>query len=399
MSQRDVIYLDYNATTPVDPQVLEAMLPYFTEKFGNAASLAHAYGIEANYAVDQARQGILRAIGAEPKEDSLIFTSGATESNNLVIKGLALLDTAKKIHVISQKTEHKCVLESLEVIQKWGHAVTLLDVDPEGKVNPDDLQKALRPETALVSIMQANNEIGTIQDIKRLAKITHENSGALFHTDAAQTLGKIPVDVKALDVDLMTFSAHKLYGPKGIGVLYVAPRKPRIRLFPLLHGGGHEFGLRSGTLNVPAIVGFARAVELCLKEMPVEMRRLSALRNQIIIDLKSRLEFVHLNGDPRERLPNNINLCLEYIDADELMTKLTSVAVASGAACSSGSTEPSYVIQSLGRSRDYAKSCVRISLGRYTSEEEIKVAVEEIVERVGELRKKSLLYQMRSPLP
>lgn len=371
------------------------MRPYFAEKFGNAASLAHTYGIEANYAVDQARQNILKALGAAAKEESLIFTSGATESNNLVIKGMALLDLAKKIHVISQKTEHRCVLESLEVIQQWGHAVTLLDVDEDGLVRPDDLREALRPDTALVSIMHANNEIGTIQDIAVLARITHENSKALFHTDAAQTVGKIPVDVQTLDLDLMTFSAHKLYGPKGIGALYVAPRKSRIRLFPLLHGGGHEFGLRSGTLNVPAIVGFAKAIELCLKEMSVEMRRLAAMRNQIIIDLKSRLEFVPLNGHPRDRLPGNINLGFEYVDADELMTSLTSVAVASGAACSTGSTEPSYVIQALGRSRDYAKSCLRISLGRYTTEEECGVAVREIVAVVEELRKKSLTYQMR----
>lgn len=389
------IYLDYNATTPVDPRVVEVMQPYFTEVYGNAASLAHPYGIEANLAVEKARLSILFCLGADPLEESLVFTSGATESNNLVIKGLALLDPQKKIHVVSQKTEHKCVLESLAVIQKWGHDVTLLDVGPDGLVDPNDLKKSLRADTALVSIMHANNEIGTIQDVMGLAQITHENSPALFHTDAAQTVGKIPFDVKKLGVDLMTFSAHKLYGPKGIGALYLAPRRPKIRLFPLLHGGGHEFSLRSGTLNVPGIAGFAKALELCIDEIPVETRRLTALRNQVIIDLKSQMDLVHLNGHERDRLPNNINLCFECIDADELMLKLKTVAMASGAACSSGSTEPSYVIQALGRSREYAKSCLRISMGRFTTESECESAVKEILNEARSLRKKSLTYQMK----
>lgn len=390
------IYFDYNATTPLDPEVLKSMLPYFTQKFGNAASLAHAFGIEANLAVEKARLGILKALGANPAEESLVFTSGATESNNLVIKGLALLDPQKKIHVVSQKTEHRCILESLEVIQKWGHDVTLLDVDTDGKVNPDQLKKALKKDTALVSIMHANNEIGTIQEIQNLARITREHSGALFHTDAAQTVGKIPLSVKELDVDLMTFSAHKIYGPKGIGALYVAPRQHKIKLFPLLHGGGHESGMRSGTLNVAGIVGFAKAVELAIKELPVEVRRLAALRNQMVIDLKSQLDGVTLNGHERERLPNNINLGFEFVDADELMLKLVNLAVASGAACSSGSVEPSYVIQALGRSREYAKSCLRISLGRFTTETECHTAVKELVQMVQKLREQSLLYQMHT---
>ena len=399
MNQNSPIYLDYNATTPVDPRVVQVMQPYFTEKFGNAASLAHAFGIEANLAVEEARHSILKAIGAGPVEESLVFTGGATESNNLVIKGLALLDPVKKIHVISQKTEHRCVLESLDVIHKWGHEVTLLDVDEDGKVRPEDLQRALRPDTALVSIMHANNEIGTIQDISTLSKITHENSRALFHTDAAQTFGKIPLDVQKLGADLMTLSAHKLYGPKGMGALYVAPRRPRIRLFPLLHGGGHEFGLRSGTLNVPAIVGFAKAAELCLDEMPTETKRLTVMRNQLVIDFKSHIDGVTLNGHPRDRLPNNINLAFQYLNADDLMTGLPGLAVASGSACSSGTTEPSHVILALGKSKEYAKSCLRLSLGRFSKEDEMPLVTQQINEKVKQLRAKSLSYQMAKSGP
>lgn len=418
MSKRP-IYLDYQATTPVDERVFGAMRSYFTEKFGNAAS-AHAYGIEADYAVKTAREGLLKSLGADASgarpeqgrgiegarpepacpefdrrvEGSLIFTSGATESNNLVIKGLAAL-SQRPAHFLSQKTEHECVLKSLEEMQRQGHEVTLLDVDAMGKISPEDLQKSLRKNTVLVSIMHANNEIGTIQDIKRLAQITHEHSHALFHTDAAQSFGKIPVDVKDLNVDFLTCSAHKLYGPKGIGALYIAPRKPKLHLHPLLHGGGHEFGLRSGTVNVPAIVGFAKAVELCFTEREKEVRRLSAMRNQVIIDLKTELDFVLLNGDPKDRLPGNINLCFEFVDADELMLKLPNLAVASGSACSAGSTEPSYVLQAIGRTREQAKASLRIGLGRFTTEAEIQIATKEIIAEVQKLREGSLAYQMR----
>lgn len=411
------IYLDYQATTPVDERVFEVMRPYFSEKFGNTAS-AHAYGVEADYVVKMARESLLKSLGAEASEEtvekhrdprvrttmgdvfqqsregSLIFTSGTTESNNLVIKGIATL-SQRPAHFLSQKTEHECVLKSLEEVQRQGHEVTLLDVDPMGKIDFEDVKKSLRKNTVLVSIMHANNEIGTIQDIKRLAKITHEHSNALFHTDAAQSFGKIPVDVKNLDVDFLTCSAHKLYGPKGIGALYIAPRKPKLHLHPLLHGGGHEFGLRSGTVNVPAIVGFARAVELCLAEQEREARRLQVIRNQMVIDLKAQLDFVLLNGDPKDRLPGNINLCFEYVDADELMLKLPNLAVASGSACSAGSTEPSYVLQAIGCTRDQAKASLRIGFGRFITEAEIQMATKEIIAAVQKLREGSLAYQMR----
>jgi len=391
MSKR-LLYLDYQATTPVDERVFEVMRPYFTEKFGNAAS-AHVYGVEADYAVKTARMGLVKSLGADPIEGSFIFTSGATESNNLVIKGIAALQN-RPAHFLSQKTEHECVLKSLEEVQRQGHEVTLLDVDTMGRVSREDFKKSLQKNTVLVSIMHANNEIGTIQEIKNLAKITHENSKALFHTDAAQSVGKIPVNVKYLDVDFLTCSAHKLYGPKGIGALYIAPRNPKLKLHPLLHGGGHEFRLRSGTVNVPAVVGFAKAVELCLVEQEKEGRRLSALRNQMIIDLKTKLDFVLLNGDPKDHLPGNINLCFEFLDADELMVKLPNLAVASGSACSAASTEPSYVLQAIGRTRGQAKASLRIGLGRFTTEADVKVATKEIIAVVKKLREGSLVYQM-----
>lgn len=387
------LYLDYQATTPVDERVVVAMLPFFSEKFGNASS-EHGFGYEAALAVDEARESLLKNLSASFQEESLIFTSGTTESNNLVVKGIALQDLNKKLHFISQVTEHKCILESLQEVKKWGLEVTLLGVDSHGFVDPDDLKKSLKKNTALVSIMHANNEIGTIQNIKALALVTHKNSNALFHTDAAQTIGKIPVDVTDLDVDLMTFSAHKLYGPKGVGALYLKPQKPKIYLRSLLHGGGHEFGLRSGTMNVPGIVGFAKAVEICLQDIGKESRRLAAMRNQMIIDFKGALDFVSLNGDATKRLPGNINLCFEFIDADELMTKLPNLAVASGSACSAGDTEPSYVIQALGKTREQAKSSLRIGIGRFTTEEDSQKATQDIIATAKNLCQKSLKYQM-----
>lgn len=389
------IYLDYNATTPVDSRVLEAMLPYFTEKFGNPSSAGHAYGWEAKAAVDVCREQIVQSLGGCDPE-SLIFTSSTTESNNLVIKGIAQVAT-KAIHIISQKTEHSCILESLKEIERQGHEVTLVDVDEFGKIKIDEFKKAFQKNTALVSVMWANNEIGTIQNISELLKITREHDGVLFHTDAAQAVGKIPINLQETDVDLMSFAAHKMYGPKGVGALYIAKRNPKIRMQAQLHGGGHEFGLRSGTLNVPGIVGFAKALELCLHEMKEESKRQIQMRDQMIETLTSELDHVFLNGHPIERLPNNINLCIEGLNADEIMMALPNLAFSSGAACSfgsSGSTEPSFVIQALGQSKEQAKSSLRISLGRMTTEEEILKATRELINTVQQLRKNSLSYQM-----
>lgn len=386
------VYLDNNATTPLDPRVLAAMQPYFTDMFGNAAS-SHFYGWEAKAAVDAARAQIAGGIGArDPK--SVIFTSGTTESNNLAIKGLCLA-SREKLHVVSQKTEHECVIGALEDMKRFGHDVTWLDVDAGGRVKPEDVRKALRPETALVSVMWANNEVGTIQEIQELARVTHERPGVLFHADAAQAVGKIPVDVKAADVDLMGFSAHKIYGPKGIGALYVAPRSPKIRLHPLLHGGGHEYGLRSGTLNVPGIVGFAKALELCLAELESETVRQEKLRDRLVHGLLSRTDLSRLNGPASGRLPNNANVCFAGTPSGDVIAKLASaVAVSSGAACSSGGTEPSHVLQAMGLTREEATWSLRLSVGRFTTEAQIDAAIDAIIKAVEAVRSGSPAYQM-----
>lgn len=388
------IYLDNNSTTVLDPRILPVMNPYFIEHFGNSASISHVYGWKAQEAVEKARETITKTIRASDSKE-IIFTSGTTESNNLVIKGLFFPKmSGKKTHVITQKTEHACVLESCAFIEKQGAEVTYLDVDASGFVNPDDLKKVLKKNTMLVSIMQANNEIGTIQNIRELARITHENSDALFHTDAAQTVGKIPVDVMSDDVDLMSFSAHKIYGPKGIGALYVRNRSPKINLLPLLHGGGHEFGLRSGTLNVPAIVGFAESVKLCEQELPDEMSRLTRLRDDFSREILEKLDYVEINGSVTNRLPGNLNLIFRFVDAGQLMMAMPGLAVSSGSACSTGSTEPSAVILALGKGRDAAKSTLRFGLGRFTTEEEMKEAAEIVIRAVKKLREKSLEYEM-----
>lgn len=388
------IYLDNNATTALDPRIAPVMQPFFCEFFGNSASISHSYGWKAAEIVEQARVAIAQGIGAkDPKE--IIFTSGTTESNNLVIKGLFFArQSKKKFHVITQKTEHACVLESLKFIESLGAEVTYLDVDASGFVNPDDLKSVLKKHTALVSIMYANNEIGTIQNIRELARITHENSAALFHTDAAQAVGKIPVDVMQDGVDLLSFSAHKIYGPKGIGALYVRARVPKINLVPLLHGGGHEFGLRSGTLNVPGIVGFAEGLRLCEQELSEEMVRLTRLRDDFTREILAKLDYVEINGSVTNRLPGNMNLSFRFVDAGELMLAMPGLAVSSGSACATGSTEPSPVILAIGKDKQVAKSSLRFGLGRFTTEDDMKHAAEIVVKAVKKLREKSLEYEM-----
>lgn len=385
------IYLDYNATTPLDPRVLDAMRPFLTDKFGNAAS-SHFYGWEAKAAVDAARAKIADLIGAAEPE-SVIFTSGTTESNNLAIKGL-LTASPEKYRVISQRTEHECVIGALEDMRRFGHEVYSVAVDAGGRVNPASLKKALRPETALVSVMWANNEVGTLQDVAELVRVTRENSKALFHTDAAQAVGKIPVNVADADVDFLSFSAHKIYGPKGVGALYVAPRSPKIRLHPQLHGGGHEFGLRSGTLNVPGIVGFAKALELCAAELKTEAARQEKLRDRLVRELLSRSDLSRLNGPVSGRLPNNANVCFAGTPAGDVIAKLISVAVSSGAACSSGGTEPSHVLQALGLTREEASWSLRFSVGRFTTEADVDVAIDAVLDAVAKVRDVSPAYQM-----
>ncbi|MDO8519495.1 MAG: cysteine desulfurase family protein [Deltaproteobacteria bacterium] len=377
------IYLDYNSTTPVDPRVFEAMKPYFTEKFGNAASATHAYGWEAAEMVEMARESIANNIGADDKK-TIFFTSGATESNNLAIKGLAR-GAGKKIHIITQKTEHKCVLDSCAEMEKEGHQVTYLDVDADGKVSPEAVTKAIRPNTLLCSIMFANNEIGTIQPIREISKICHEK-GVWLHSDAVQAVGKIPVDAQKDGIDLLSLSSHKIYGPKGIGALYVSKKIPLRAFSPLSHGGGHERGLRSGTLNVPGIVGLAKALEICMAEMPEEAKRITALRDRMIAAFK-KMKGAHLNGHPTDRLPGNINVSFDGVKNDDLISALPELAIASGSACASGEPEPSYVIQAITSDRQRRDGAIRIGLGRWTTEEEIDRASELIINAVHRIMK------------
>lgn len=384
------IYLDYNATTPVDPRVLKAMEPFFLEKFGNEASHTHKHGWEAHEAVDMARASIARGINAkDPK--NIIFTSGATESNNLALKGVACA-AKKPVHIITQKTEHQCILEACKELEHAGHEVTILDVDDEGYVNPALVQKAIRPNTVLCSIMMANNEIGTLEPVQEIAKICHKK-GILFHSDAVQAVGKIPVDVQKIGVDLMSLSAHKIYGPKGCGALYIGNLTPG-QIKPILQGGGHERGLRSGTLNVPGIVGFAKALELCLEEQEAEIKRLIRLSDHLIHELVDGVEYSQLNGPRKNRLPNNVNISFDFIAADDLIAKIPGLAISSGSACSSGNTEPSYVISAITNNKQRIAGAIRISMGRQTTKAQIDEAIKAIVKAVGEMRAQSVAYEM-----
>ncbi len=385
------IYLDHNATTPVDPRVFEAMRPYFSEIFGNAASSSHRFGWDAEEAVEKARGQVASLIGADSPK-TIVFTSGATESGNLAIKGLLAAQKLPKAHIITQVTEHKCVLDSCKELEKAGHEVTYLEVDPYGVVDPENVRKAVRKNTVLISIMWANNEIGTLQPIAEIGAVAREK-GVCFHSDAVQAVGKVPVDVRAGSVDLLSISAHKMYGPKGVGALYIARRNPPVAIKPLLHGGGHERGKRSGTLAVQNIVGLGAACQVAAGEMAAEATRITALRERLRKGIMSRLDYVELNGHPTGRLPGNLNLSFRYIEAESLITGLNDIAVASGSACTSGSAEPSYVIKALGGDPERAFSSVRFGLGRSTTGEEIDYTIETLVTTVKRLRALSPHYE------
>lgn len=384
------IYLDNNATTPVDPKVLEAMLPYFTNKFGNAASRSHAFGWVAEEAVDYAREQVAKLIGCNEKE--IIFTSGATEADNLAIKGVYEMYQDKGNHIITATTEHKAVLDACKHLEKLGAKVTYLRVNADGLINLQELEAAITPQTILVSIMYGNNEIGVIQPIKEIAAIARKH-GVLFMTDATQAVGKIPVDVNENEIDLMAFSAHKIYGPKGVGVLYVRRKNPRVKVTAQIDGGGHERGMRSGTLNVPGIVGLGKACELCRLEMADEGKRLSALRDKLQNALLT-LEESYVNGNTTHRLPHVANISFKYVEGEGLMMAMKDLAVSSGSACTSASLEPSYVLKALGLNDDLAHSSIRFGLGRFTTEQEIDYAIESVKKAVIHLRNLSPLWEM-----
>lgn len=385
------IYLDNNATTPMDPRVLEAMIPYFTEKFGNAASRNHPFGWVAEEAVDYAREQVAKLINADPKE--IIFTSGATEGDNLGIKGVFEMYSSKGNHIITAVTEHKAVLDTCKHLEKEGAEVTYLSVDNKGMVNLEELEAAIKPTTILVAIMYANNEIGTVQPVREISKIAKKH-GVLFFTDATQAVGKIPVDVIADGIDLLTFTAHKMYGPKGIGALYVRRKNPRVKVTAQMDGGGHERGMRSGTLNVPGIVGFGRACELCRIEMADEAARLSKLRDKLEQALL-RIEESYVNGNPESRLPHVSNISFKYVEGEGLMMGFNkNIALSSGSACTSASLEPSYVLKALGLGDDLAHSSLRFGLGRFTTEEQIDFTIEQVSNTVNKLREMSPLWEM-----
>jgi len=379
------IYLDNNATTRVDPRVVDAMLPYFTEHYGNAASRHHAFGRRAEAAVETARAQVAQLMGADPRE--IVFTSGATESNNLALKGVARLarQLGKGNHLITAATEHRAVLDPVKRLQQEGFQVTILAVDRCGQVTASQVAAALTEQTSLVSIMAANNEVGTLQPLAALGVLCKER-GVLLHTDAVQAVGKVPLDVTALGLDLLSLTAHKLYGPKGVGALYVRRRQPHVRLEPLFDGGGHERGLRSGTLPVPSIVGFGAACELCRLEQPAEAERLTALRERLRAGLQEQLDGVTLNGHPTERLPGNLNLSFADLRGEALLMSLRNLAVSSGSACTSANPEPSYVLRALGVSDDLAHGSLRFGLGRFTTAAEIEFALGEVVREVRRLR-------------
>lgn len=387
-----VVYMDNHATTPMDPRVLEAMLPYFSEKFGNAASRNHQFGWEAEGAVDQAREQIAKLVNAKSKE--IIFTSGATESDNLAIKGVVEFYKEKGNHVITAVTEHKAVLDTCKALERAGKAqVTYLPVDQYGLVDADEVRKAITDKTVLISLMYANNEIGTIHPIREIGKLAKEK-GILFHSDATQGIGKLPVDVEAMGIDIMSLTAHKLYGPKGCGALYVRSKGPRVRLTPMMDGGGHERGMRSGTLNVPGIVGFGKACELSGMEMETEAAHLLQLRERLHKGLFSQLDEVYLNGHPSQRLPGNLNVSFAFVEGESLLMGLKDVAVSSGSACTSATLEPSYVLKALGVGDDLAHTSIRFGLGRFNTDEEVDYVVERVVHEVRRLRDMSPLYEM-----
>jgi len=381
------IYLDYHATTPVDPRVFEAMKPYFCEIFGNAASRNHSFGWRAEDAVEKARKQVAELIGAAPKE--IVFTSGATESNNLALKGV------RRGHVITAATEHKAILDTCKRLEREGARVTYLPVAPDGLIDLEKLRDAITDETVLVSVMYTNNEIGVVQSLCEIGKIAKQR-GVLVHTDAAQAVGKIPIDVMPDNIDLLSISGHKIYGPKGIGALYVRRRDPRVQLEAQIDGGGHERGMRSGTLNVPGIVGLGEACAIAQAEMASEAKRLGALRDRLRDLLAANLDEVYVNGSMEHRLSNNLNMSFAYVDSESLMMGIHDIAVSSGSACSSATIEPSHVLRALGVSEDRAHSAIRFGLGRFTTEEEIEYASARVIEVVKKLRELSPVYEMNS---
>lgn len=382
------IYMDNHATTPVDPRVVDVMIPCFMEHFGNSSSLNHAYGWEAEKLVDQARVQVADFLGSSNPSE-IIFTSGATESNNLALKGVAEVYGEKGKHIITQVTEHKCILDTCKFLEKHGFRITYLGVDSHGQIRLEELKKAITDQTLLISIMYANNEIGTLQKVSEIGALAHER-GVFFHVDAAQAAGKLPIRVEEMNIDLLSLSAHKMYGPKGVGALYLRSKNPRVRVEPLLHGGGHEKGLRSGTLNVPGIVGFAKACEIAKKEMTMEYSRILALREKLRNGIERGLEGVFLNGHPTERLPGNLNVSFAGIDSDPFLAALDhEVAVSSGSACNTQNLEPSYVLKALALPMERMKSSIRFGLGRFNTEEEVDYVIDRVITTVKRLRSQS----------
>ncbi len=389
MTLRLPIYLDYSATTPVDPRVAEVMIPYLTEKFGNPASRSHPFGWTADEAVERAREQVAALVNADPKE--IVWTSGATESNNLALKGAAHFYADKGKHIVTVQTEHKAILDTVRELERQGFAATYLDPEPNGLLDLDKLKAALRPDTTIVSVMLVNNEIGVIQDIAAIGEICRAK-GILFHVDAAQATGKVEIDLQKLKVDLMSFSAHKTYGPKGIGALYVR-RKPRVRLEAQMHGGGHERGFRSGTLATHQIVGMGEAFRIAKEEMATENERIRMLRDRLWTGL-SDLEEVYLNGDMEQRVPHNLNVSFNFVEGESLIMAVKDIAVSSGSACTSASLEPSYVLRALGRNDELAHSSIRFTIGRFTTTEEVDYTIKLLHEKIGKLRELSPLWDM-----
>jgi cysteine desulfurase len=385
------IYMDNHATTPLDPRVLEAMMPYLTDKFGNAASRNHQFGWDAEAAVEDARKQIALLIGADPRE--IVFTSGATESDNLALKGVAGMYREKGDHIITCVTEHKAILDSCKHLEKEGCRVTFLPVNDKGFVSLEDIRRAITEKTILISIMTANNEVGVVQDIKEIGKIARER-GVLFHTDAVQAVGKIPFNVNEMNVDMASLSAHKMYGPKGVGALYVRRRNPRVLLTPIIDGGGHERGMRSGTLNVPGIAGFGKAAQIAREELDKEIAEMFRMRERLRATLERELDEVYINGDLEKRLPGNLNMSFAYVEGESLLMGIHDIAVSSGSACTSASLEPSYVLKALGVGEDLAHTSIRFGIGRFNTDEEVDYVANRVIETVRRLRELSPLYEM-----
>src|SRR5436190_9964094 len=385
------IYMDNHATTPLHPRGLEAMMPYLTNRFGNAASRNHKFGWEAEQGVEEARKQIAALIGADARE--IVITSGATESDNLAVKGVAWMYREKGNHIITAVTEHKAILDTCKHLEKEGFRVTFLPVNDKGFVDLDDLRKAITDKTILISIMTANNEVGVIQDVKEIGAIARQR-GVLFHTDAVQAAGKVPFNVNEMNIDIASLSAHKFYGPKGVGALYVRRRNPRVLLTPIIDGGGHERGMRSGTLNVPGIAGFGKAAQISREELPQESAEMFRLRERLRTTLERELDEIYINGDLQRRLPGNLNMSFAYVEGESLLMGINDVAVSSGSACTSASLEPSYVLKAIGVGEDLAHTSIRFGLGRFNTEEEIDFTIKKVVSTVKKLRDLSPLYEM-----